>query len=174
MRPVSPAGRSVRSLLDVPGAGRFGLSICYDMWFPETTRTLSLDGAEVVIHPTMTNTVDRDVERSIARASAATNQLFFVDVNVAGPLGLGLSGVYGPGGEIIHQAGSGYDAFAVELDLDQVSRCRERGWHGLGQMLKSFRDKPIDFLRPIATGPPPRRRLTGLGPLVTPRPEREG
>ena len=85
----------------------------------ETTRTLAWMGAEVIIHPTMTNTIDRDVERAIARASATTNQLFFVDVNVAGPLGLGLSGVYGPGGEIIHQSGSGYDAFAVDLDLEQ-------------------------------------------------------
>ncbi len=25
-------------VFDVPDVGRFGLSICYDMWFPETTR----------------------------------------------------------------------------------------------------------------------------------------
>ena len=30
-------------LFDIPGVGKFGLSICYDMWFPETTRT-GLDG----------------------------------------------------------------------------------------------------------------------------------
>ena len=28
-------------VFDVPAVGRFGLSICYDMWFPETTRTLA-------------------------------------------------------------------------------------------------------------------------------------
>jgi predicted amidohydrolase len=27
--------------------GRFGVSICYDMWIPETTRTLAVMGAEV-------------------------------------------------------------------------------------------------------------------------------
>ena len=58
---------SLQQLADV----RAGISICYDMWFPETTRSLVAMGAEVILHPTMTNTIDRDVEQSIARASAA-------------------------------------------------------------------------------------------------------
>lgn len=61
-------------VFDVPEVGRFGVSICYDMWFPETTRSLVSLGAEVIIHPTMTDTIDRDVELSIARASAVTNK----------------------------------------------------------------------------------------------------
>src|SRR5690606_24695809 len=65
----------------VPDVGTFGLSICYDMWFPETTRTLAARGAEVIIHPTMTGTIDRDVEHSIARATAACNQCFVIDIN---------------------------------------------------------------------------------------------
>ena len=28
-------------VFDVPDVGRFGVSICYDMWFPETSRTLA-------------------------------------------------------------------------------------------------------------------------------------
>ena len=155
-------------VFDVPGTGRFGLSICYDMWFPETTRTLAWMGAEVILHPTMTNTIDRGAELAIARASAATNQLFFVDINVAGELGVGQSGIYGPGGEVIHQAGGGYEAIAVDLDLDQVTRVRERGWHGLGQTLKSFRDKTISFA-PYRDGAAASPALTGLGPLTTPR-----
>ena len=43
-------------VFDVPGAGRFGVSICYDMWFPETTRSLAAMGAEVILHPTLTDT----------------------------------------------------------------------------------------------------------------------
>ena len=61
-------------VFDVPEVGRFGVSICYDMWFPETSRTLVSMGAEVILHPTMTDTIDRDVELSIARATAVTNQ----------------------------------------------------------------------------------------------------
>ena len=40
-------------VFDVPGAGRFGLSICYDLWFPEVTRTLTSMGAEVIINPVL-------------------------------------------------------------------------------------------------------------------------
>ena len=69
------AGGTEFCVFDVPGAGRFGVSICYDMWFPETTRTLAAMGAEVILHPTMTDTIDRDVELAIARASAAQNQV---------------------------------------------------------------------------------------------------
>lgn len=158
-------------VFDVPGVGRFGLSICYDMWFPETIRTLTWMGAEVILHPGMTNTIDRDAELAVARASAVTNQVFFVDINTAGSLGVGLSGVFGPGGEVIHQAGSGHEVIAVELDLDQVTRVRERGWHGLGQPLKSLRDTPITF-PPYRDGFAASPAFSGLGPLEKPGSER--
>ena len=41
-------------VFDVPEVGRFGVSICYDQWFPETTRNLAWMGAEVILCPTMT------------------------------------------------------------------------------------------------------------------------
>ncbi|MEM8936270.1 MAG: carbon-nitrogen hydrolase family protein [Pseudomonadota bacterium] len=125
---------------DIDGVGRFGVSICYDMHFPETTRAMACAGAEVILHPTLTNTIDRDAELAIARANAAMNQLYFVDINCAGRLGYGRSIIAGPGGEVIHQAGPGREIIPAELDFDYVRRVRERGWQGLGQQLKSFRD----------------------------------
>lgn len=142
-RTIAPGNEFV--VFDVPDAGRFGISICYDMWFPETTRSLVSMGAEVILHPTMTNTIDRDVEVAMARASAACHQCYFIDVNVAGDLGNGGSVICGPGGEIIYRAGQGRDVMAVEIDFNYLRRCRERGWHGLGQPLKSFRDNPVVF-----------------------------
>ena len=68
-------------IFDVPNVGRFGLSICYDAWFPETSRTLTALGAEVIIHPTLTGTIDRDIELANAVATAALNQCYFVDIN---------------------------------------------------------------------------------------------
>lgn len=140
---VTPGNEFV--VFDVPDVGRFGLSICYDMWFPETTRTLAWMGAEVILHPSMTNTIDRDAELAIARANATINQCYFIDINVAGDLGLGRSAVYGPGGEIIHVAGSGREVIAAELDLEAVRSARQRGWLGLTQPLKSFRDSVVEF-----------------------------
>jgi predicted amidohydrolase len=133
------------TLFDVPGVGRFGVSICYDMWFPETTRSLVAEGAEIIIHPTMTNTIDRDVELAIARANAAINQCYFFDINVAGDYGVGRSIICGPGGEIIHQAGAGREIITIEVNLDYVRRVRQRGWHATGQPLKSFRDSTVSF-----------------------------
>ena len=132
-------------VFDVPGKGRLGISICYDMWFPETTRTLAWMGAEVILHPVMTNTIDRDVELAMARAAAATNQCYVFDINIAGRLGYGKSLVCGPGGEVIHQAGADREIIPVEVDFDYVRRVRERGWNGLGQVLKSYRDAGHDF-----------------------------
>lgn len=160
------AGGSECMTFDIPRIGRIGVSICYDMWFPETSRTLAWMGAEAIIHPGLTNTIDRDVELSIARASAAQNQCYFVDVNLAGRLGNGRSAIYGPGGEAIYEAGSGRDVIAAELNLGYVRRVRERGWHGLGQVLKSFRDGPSTYppYREGAVSAP----LTALGPLEKP------
>jgi len=164
-RDVSPGDAFV--VFDVPGAGRFGVSICYDMWFPETTRSLVSLGAEVILHPTMTNTIDRDVEIAIARASAATNQCYFVDVNVAGDIGFGRSVICGPGGEVIYQASAGREIMAFEVDFAHLRRCRARGWQGLGQPLKSFRDNPIVYPA-YGAACVPSPALDALGPLALP------
>ncbi|RUO46566.1 carbon-nitrogen hydrolase family protein [Pseudidiomarina aquimaris] len=150
----------------IPGVGEFGLSICYDMWFPETTRALAWQGAEVILHPTLTNTIDRDTELAITRASAATNQVYMIDINSAAPLGNGRSIVAGPGGEVIHQAADNQEVIVIDLDLDYLRRVRERGWHCLGQPLKSFRDHPISF--PQYQGKP-SPALAKLGALEKPK-----
>ena len=130
---------------DVPEVGRFGVSICYDMWIPETTRTLAAMGAEVILHPSLTPTIDRDIELALVRASAATNQCYIVDVNGLEAGGNGRSIVAGPDGEIVYQAGEGPQIIPLELDLERVRRSRASGVLGLGQPLKSFRDRPVDF-----------------------------
>lgn len=132
-------------VFDVPEVGRFGLSICYDMWFPETTRTLCAMGAEVILHPTLTPSIDRDVELSIARATAAMNQCFVIDINGIGDGGNGRSILVAPSGDVLYEAGSNEELLPIEIDLDRVRRSREVGLKGLGQPLKSFRDRKVEF-----------------------------
>ncbi len=156
-------------VFDVPDVGRFGVSICYDMWLPETTRTLAWMGAEVILHPTMTNTIDRDVEIALARSNAVSNQCYFFDINVAGRLGNGRSVVVGPAGEVIHQAGEKHEIIPVEVDLAHLRRSRERGLYGLGQPLKSFRDSKVTF-PPYVEGHANSEALQALGPLEVPGP----
>jgi predicted amidohydrolase len=122
---IGVTGGTTPGVFEVPGVGRFGVSICYDMWFPESVRALACAGAEVILHPSLTNTIDRDVELSIARANAAVNQCYFFSLNLAPRLGFGRSAVFGPGGEAIHIAGGGREIIPVELDLDYVRRVRQ-------------------------------------------------
>jgi predicted amidohydrolase len=132
-------------VFDVAGAGRFGVTICYDTWFPETVRTMTSMGAEVILHPSLTPTIDRDIELSLVRALAATNQCFFFNINGLGDGGNGRSIVCGPEGLVLHQSGSDEEFIPLEIDLERVRRSREHGILRLGQMLKSFRDRSVDF-----------------------------
>ena len=132
-------------VFDIPGVGRFGLSICYDIWLPETTRTLTAMGAEVLLHPVLTGTIDRDVELAIARATAAQFQCYVFDINGLDAGGIGRSCVVDPSGTVLAQAGGATETLPLEIDLGRVRRQREAGVNGLGQPLKSFRDREIDF-----------------------------
>jgi predicted amidohydrolase len=154
------------SVFDIPDVGRFGVSNCYDMWFPETVRTMAWMGAEVILHPSLTSTIDRDVEKSMIRAHAAQNQVYFVDCNLAGPLGVGESCIAGPGGEVVYQAGKGREIIPVKLDLDYLREVRANGWQNLGQPLKSFRDSRIEF--PVYRDGRASESLKSLGELKKP------
>lgn len=153
-------------IFDVPGVGRFGITICYDMWFPETSRTLAVEGVEVILHPTLTATIDRDIELSIVQATAATNQLYVFDINGLGDGGTGRSIICGPDGRVLHQASTGEEMIPIEIDMERVRRSRENGILRLGQPLKSFRDRKIDFtVYDKKKGTP---YLDKLGPLIKP------
>lgn len=163
---VGVTGGNEFCVFDVPDVGRFGVSICYDMWFPETTRTLACMGAEVILHPTLTGTIDREIELSIARSSAAVNQCYFFDINGLDAGGSGRSIVCGPEGRVIYQADVNEEFIPIEINLEKVRRSRELGVLRLGQPLKSFRDRPVDFdiYAPGVKHP----ALESLGPLIKP------
>ena len=155
-------------VFDVPDVGRFGLSICYDIWFPETTRQLTSQGVEVLLHPVLTGTTDREAELAIARATAAQFQCYVFDVNGLGAGGVGRSLVVDPSATVLHQSAGQEDMFPIEIDLDQVRRQRETGLKGLGQVLKSFRDREAEFTVYDRTSGADVY-LSTLGPLEIPR-----
>ena len=153
---------------DVDGVGRFGVLNCYDIWFPETARQLTSMGVEVILHPVMTHTIDRDVDLAIAHATSAMFQCYVFDVNGLGAGGNGRSAVFDPSGRILFAGDVTEQIIPIEIDLDQVRRSRRNGLRGLGQVMKSFRDRPRDF--PVydqAAFDP--AYLKSLGPLAQPR-----
>jgi hypothetical protein len=46
---------------------------------------------------------------------------------------------------VLHQAAGDREIIPIEIDLEQVRRQRAMGLRGLGQVLKSFRDREVDF-----------------------------
>ena len=105
MFPFRPYERDVAAgtefcVFDVPGVGRFGLSICYDIWFPETTRTLTAMGAEVLLHPVLTGTIDRDVDFSVYDRNSGIDSY----LHALGPLAMPQKGSQAGLGGSLHQS----------------------------------------------------------------------
>ena len=151
-------------VFDIPDVGRFGLCICYDMWFPEVARSLAWMGAEVIIQPTLTPTSDRPLELVMAQANALFNQCYFLSVNGVGEWGGGRSAIIDPDGRVLQEAGTNQTFMTEMIDLDHTTRTREYGTLGLSQTLKQLRDSghkfPIYGNHSVAPG-----RLDQLGEL---------
>ena len=84
-------------MFSIPNVGKVGVMICYDGWFPEMARSLALRGAEVIAHPTLTTTPDREEELVLARANAITNQCYVINPNAVVTIGGGRSIGVDPG-----------------------------------------------------------------------------
>jgi len=154
-------------VFDVPEVGRFGVAICYDIWFPEIARTLTSLGVEVILNPVLAHFVDRDADLLIAQASAAMFQSYVFHINGLGAGGNGRSLVAGPDGRLLHQGSTAEELIPLEIDLGLVRRERVRGLRSMGQPLKSFRDRVTDF--PVYDRANfDDSYLHSLGPLVKP------
>jgi predicted amidohydrolase len=132
-------------VFDIPEVGRFGLCICYDMWFPEVSRTLVWKGAEVILQPTLTPTSDRELELTMCKANALFNQCYFISVNGIGTWGGGRSTMIDPDGRVLQEASANQTILTEIIDLDHVIRTREFGTLGLAQTLKQLRDAGQNF-----------------------------
>jgi predicted amidohydrolase len=64
--------------------GRIGVEICYDLRFPEVTRTLALRGADIVAHPTNFPVAARIQTELITVARAAENRVYLLTANRVG------------------------------------------------------------------------------------------
>lgn len=153
-------------VFDVPDVGRFGVSICYDLWFPEVTRTLTSMGAEVIINPVLASFVDRPADLAIAQGSAAMFQSYIFHINGLLAGGNGYSTVIDPAGQILHKGNVQEEMIPIEVDFELVRRQRREGILRMGQPLKSFRDNTVEF--PVYQTGFDRSYLNSLGPLEKP------
>ena len=112
---------------------RLGLTVCYDVRFPELYRILALDGATVLTVPAnFTRTTGEAHWEVLLRARAIENQAFVVAAAQTGeyPPGMpayGNSMIVDPWGEVLARApGDGECFVAADLDLDRLREVRER------------------------------------------------
>ena len=136
-------------VFEIPNKGIVGIHICYDLWFPETSRQLALNGAELIINPTLTPTDDREIETIMVRATAAQQQAYYIDVNSCGDQGCGMSIASDPEGSVLHLASNEEDIFFIEIDFEFARNSRREGFMRLGQNLKSYRDNPVHEYKQI-------------------------
>jgi predicted amidohydrolase len=105
-------GRSL-PVFATPDLGTVGLTICYDLVFPETARCLALEGADLLFFPTMGTAAvgDDDIGLQALRVRAAENHVWLVVAH----RGSGAM-IISPRGKIIARA-DGPDGLAI-ADID--------------------------------------------------------
>ncbi|MFE9722786.1 carbon-nitrogen hydrolase family protein [Streptomyces sp. NPDC005794] len=153
-------------VFDMEEYGRVGLTICYDAWFPETTRHLAWQGADLVLNLVRTPTVDRAQEVVLAQANAIVNQVFMASLNAAAPDGNGRSVVVGPEGDLRAEAGPGPEEVLTDvLDLAEARRVRAGGTAGLTRVWDPFEDDRPPLELPLYAGRiDPERWRRGVRP----------
>jgi nitrilase len=144
---------------DTP-VGRLGMVIDYDKTFPESTRTLALDGARIVAAlsawpASVTDRAARMVQDRQSRlfdlydmARAAENQVVLASSNQTGIFGglrfLGQAKVVGPGGEVLSKTWSKGALAVADLDVDaEVDRAR--------RVLRHLEERRPDAYRHLLT-----------------------
>jgi predicted amidohydrolase len=108
-----------------------GLTICYDLRFPELYRALTLAGAELLTVPAgFTRETGRDHWEVLLRARAIENGAYVVAPNQHGSWNgtptFGRSMIVDPWGLVLASAGDGEGICVAELDRERVRAVRRR------------------------------------------------
>jgi predicted amidohydrolase len=116
-------------LADVGGV-EVGLSVCYDLRFPELYRILAVRGARVLTVPSaFTTPTGRAHWEVLLRARAIENQAFVLAPNQSGEApphydSYGHSAIVDPWGKMLAEAGDGEGFVAADLDFERQAEIR--------------------------------------------------
>jgi len=128
---ITAPGQEI-ALCPLADGTRVGLSVCYDVRFPELYRALAVEGAQLITIPAaFTHATTAAHWEILVRARAIENQLFVVAANQVGQHGGGMrsggrSMIVDPWGEVLADAGVEVGVIDAELDLDRIAAVREK------------------------------------------------
>ena len=126
---VAPGGQAV--LVDTPW-GRLGLTICYDLRFPQLYRTLAQAGAEILAVPAAFTKVTGEAHWHVLnRARAIENGAVVVAPCAVGAVpgggaAYGHSLIVSPWGEVLADGGDGMGYVVATVDVESVANARGR------------------------------------------------
>jgi len=131
---ITPGDRAVTALLEGVAeetAVRLGMSVCFDLRFPELYRELAAAGAVVMAVPSnFTEATGRDHWEVLLRARAIENGSFVIAPAQCGTGGgiqtHGRSMIVDPWGTVIAQAPDGPGVIVADLDLERVAAVRRQ------------------------------------------------
>jgi deaminated glutathione amidase len=109
-----------------------GLSVCYDLRFPELYRILAVRGARVIVVPSAFTrpTGEAGHWEVLLRARAIENQAFVVAADQVGPAGdkhsWGGSMIVDPWGEVLARRDAGEGYVVADLDFERQDSIREQ------------------------------------------------
>ena len=108
---------------------KLGTIICYDMFFPELSKALTLQGAEILVNLSAAPSSTGHFFQMLARARAIENAIPFVYCNLVGvEEGLKFYGgtiVYGPRGNTVAEAKLyEEEVLLVDIDLSEIDFAR--------------------------------------------------
>ncbi len=117
-----------RWLLADTSIGKVGVIICYDLRFPELSRRLALEGAQVICVPAQWPKPRQEHWRTLLRARAMENQLFIVSCNACGLIGkldfFGTSMIINAKGDVLAEAGEEQCEISAGLDMQEMAEWR--------------------------------------------------
>jgi nitrilase len=117
-------------VLDTP-AGRLGLSVCYDLRFPELYRALAADGAQILSVPSaFTQRTGEAHWETLLRARAIENLCYVIAPNQSeqhpgGRRTYGHSLIAGPWGDVLARLPSGPGVITAHLSPARLSELRQ-------------------------------------------------
>lgn len=112
--------------------GRLGLTICYDIRFPQLYRTLAKAGAEVIFAPAaFTRKTGRDHWHALIRSRAIETGAYLIAPSQCGDIKgklarYGHSLMVDPWGDVLADGGEDAGIVTAELDLERVGAARQK------------------------------------------------